>query len=159
MPFDIMGNGASSKKCLIIDGEKMTLSQLKQNYPKLLDDLDAKNALLEEKEKVIEEQKLEISQLQKEIRQLRCVVDTKATANSNVPATIPENEEASKLALSKKFKDLELQNFSRMDSKTKFLAVAVNAVRNKRFAVSAESGDRKSATKLQELKKHPKDSS
>eukprot|EP00795_Rhopilema_esculentum_P005180 gene5180-313_t len=154
-----MGNGASSKKCLIIDGEKMTLSQLKQNYPKLLDELDARNSLLEEKEKVIEEQKLEISQLQKEIHQLRCVIDTKATAKSNVPATISENEEASKLSLSKKFKDLELQNFSRMDSKTKFLAVAVNAVRNKRFAVSAESGDRKSATKLQELKKHPKDSS
>ena len=150
-----MGNGASSKKFIIVEGEKLTFNDIKQSYPKLLEELDNKNVLLAEKNRLIDEKNAEISRLKKEIHQLQCVVDEKAT-KSNVPETILENGQPS--VLEEKFKKIENTNFSRLDSKSKFLAVAVTAVRNKRFAVSAESGDRKSAVTLQELKKHPKDS-
>eukprot|EP00112_Aurelia_sp_Birch-Aquarium-sp1_P006621 Seg1727.3 transcript_id=Seg1727.3/GoldUCD/mRNA.D3Y31 product="cGMP-dependent protein kinase egl-4" protein_id=Seg1727.3/GoldUCD/D3Y31 len=150
-----MGNGASSKKFIIVEGEKLTFHDIKRTYPKLLEELDNKNVLLAEKNRLIDEKNAEISRLKKEIHQLQCVVDEKA-AKSNIPATILENGQPS--VLEEKFKKIENTNFSRLDSKSKFLAVAVNAVRNKRFAVSAESGDRKSAVTLQELKKHPKDS-
>ena len=153
-----MGNGVSSKKFIIVDGEKLTFSDIKHSFPKLLEELDTKNALLVEKERQIEQQNAEISNLRKEIHQLRCIVETKAKKVNDV-ITIPEDEEQPRLNIESKFKNFELNNISRMDSKTKFLAVAVKAVRNKRFAVSGESGDRKSATNLTDLPKHPKDSS
>ena len=152
-----MGNGVSSKKFILVDGEKITFSEIRHSFPKLLEELDAKNALLVEKERQIEEQSVELSSLRKEIHQLRCIVETKTNSTNNI-MTIPENNERPKLHIESKFKDLELNNLSRMDSKSKFLAVAVQAVRQKRFAVSGESGDRKSATTLKELPKHPKDS-
>lgn len=153
-----MGNGVSSKKFILVDGEKITFSEIKHSFPKLLEELDAKNALLIEKERQIDQQTVELSSLRKEIHQLRCIVETKTNSGNNI-MTIPENNEVPKLHIESKFKDLELNNISRMDSKSKFLAVAVQAVRQKRFAVSGESGDRKSASRLSELPKHPKDSS
>lgn len=157
-----MGNGVSSKKFLIVDGEKLTLSDIKESYPKLIEELDSKTALLVERDRQIEQQNAEISNLQKEIRQLRCIIDTKENKLNNV-MTIQEEETQtnfkSKLNIESKVEGLELNNISRMDNKTKFLAVAVKAVRNKRFAVSGESGDRKSAANLTDLPRHPKDSS
>lgn len=153
-----MGNGVSSKKFIVVDGEKLTFSDIKQSFPKLLEELDSKNTLLVERERQIEQQNAEISSLRKEIHQLRCIVETKAKKAKDF-ATVQEDGEQQTLHIENKLKSLELNNFSRMDSKTKFLAVAVKAVRNKRFAVSGESGDRKSAADLTELPKHPKDSS
>jgi len=153
-----MGNGVSSKKFIVVDGEKITFSEIKHSFPKLLEELDSKNALLVEKERQIEQQTSDISNLRKEIHELRCIIDTK-TKNTNNILTIQENDEGQKLHIESKFQDLELNNISRMDSKSKFLAVAVKAIRQKRFAVSGESGDRKSAAKLTDLPKHPKDSS
>ena len=152
-----MGNGVSSKKFIVVDGEKIAFSEIKHSFPKLLEELDGKNALLAEKERRIEQQTAEISSLRKEIHQLQCIVETK-TKDTNNPMSIPEDGEGPKLHIGSKFNDFELNNISHMDSKSKFLAVAVKAVRQKRFAVSAESGDRKSAAKLTDLPKHPKSS-
>eukprot|EP00794_Sanderia_malayensis_P012638 gene12638-13936_t len=149
-----MGNGASSKKSVFVDGEKLSILQIKQSYPKLLKELESKNDLLVEKDKELEEKTAEISRLKKEIHQLECIIEVKS-AKTNTHETISEDSalDTNKNGiLHHQFKDFELSNLSRMDSKSKFLAVAVNAVRNKRIAVSAESGDRKSAANLQELK-------
>ncbi len=151
-----MGNGASSKKFIVVDGEKLSVLHVEKTYPKIVAELESKTDLLTEKEKQLEERTLEVSRLREEIHKLQCVVEEKAT-KTVAPETISENPEEgdNNGILAEKLKNVDVNNFSRMDSKTKFLAAALTAVRNKRFAVSAESGDRKSATNLQELQKHP----
>ena len=155
-----MGNGASSNRVFTLaDGEKVEIRHIKVVYPQLREDLKRKDALLEEKDRQLEEKDrqigekdAEILQLKTEIHQLKSVLDDKSVKSNHVVSDIKEEGNS---IFEKKFKDVKITpDFQRLDSKSKFLTLAVAAVRNKRIAVSAESG-RKSGYG-EELPKHPK---
>ncbi|XP_065665835.1 cGMP-dependent protein kinase 1 [Hydra vulgaris] len=129
-----MGNSASLRKStdtMTVDGEKLDFARLKHLYPKLRQDLKKKDELIDEKNKKLSGYELEILNLKKEIRQLQSVIE--ATRNTNITNdVIIEEEDEDKNGNS-------LSRHSMNYPKARFIEV-VKTVRNKRFAVSAESG-------------------
>ena len=132
-----MGNGASHRmgSTINIDGDRIEVARLKMLYPEMRDQLKKKDDVIFEKNKKISYYENEINNLKKEIHQLKSVLDV--TNVKQTFSTIPEND--------------KLDNYDRSDSRTKFISV-VTKVRNKRFAVSAESSNE---TKV-DLQKIPK---
>ena len=130
-----MGNGAShvGGSTITIDGEQIDTARLKALYPELRSDLKRKDELIAEKDEKIATFKEEITELKKEIRQLQSVLE--ATGASADPAV--DDKDA----------------LPPTSPKSKFLQVATK-VRNKRFAISAESG--KNSTCEIKLEKFPK---
>ena len=129
-----MGNGAShvGGSSITIDGEQIDTTRLKALYPELRNDLKKKDELLAEKDGKIAACEEEITELKKEIRQLQSVLE--ATGASSDPTA-------------------EQDSLPPTSPKSKFLQVATK-VRNKRFAISAESG--KNSTCEIKLEKFPK---
>lgn len=120
-----MGNGAShAGSTMTIDGEQMETSRLKMLYPELRSDLKKKDEIISEKNKKISSCELEITNLKKEIRQLQSVLEATGAVSADI---VPEEGAAAAAG--------ETSN----SPKNKFLQVA-SKVRNKRFAISAESG-------------------
>ena len=137
-----MGNGASSKvgSSVTIEGNTIEVARLKLLYPELRSNLKKKDEIIQEKNQKLNLYEVEITNLTKEVNQLKSVLEVTnvrkkqsviVEENLDINGNVPELQD-----LNKKFADV------------------VSKVRNKRFAVSAESG--KNSDNNIELQKVPK---
>jgi len=141
-----MGNGASasgvesSQKTITLDGEEIETARLKLIYPEVRAELKRNEGIVQKQKKQLEVYEDEIKTLKREINQLKSVLEA-TTAKSVRDDIIVE----------------ELGEDDSSDNKSRFLQ-AVNNVRNKRFAVSAETSDKRTEVDIGDAKKTPKSS-
>lgn len=144
-----MGNGASSRvgSVITIDGDRIEVARLKLLYPELRSEIKKKDELISEQEKKINSYELELTNLKKEIRELKSVLEATVVKPKKYDS-IPEGKELDV--------NSNVTSLTRTDSLRKFKEV-ITKVRNKRYAVSAESG-KNSDTLNTDFKKIPKSS-
>ena len=126
------------------NGERIEISKIKLLYPELKAEAKRKDDLIKEQEKKIRDLTKENATLKREIHQLKSVLDATNDNGVQMLNTIPEDSMTN------------LRSSELSTSPSKFLKV-VDKVRNKRFAVSAESGDNAEEKEVVSMKPVPKD--
>jgi len=132
----------TSSSVSLANGERIEIARLKLLYPELRTELRKKDDQIKAKEDKVQELLSENAILKREIHQLKSVLDiTNDNVQNSSMDIIPEDS---------------MTNLKSVAGSQRFLTAVEKVQRNKRFAISAESGEAEEEGQA-ELKRFPKD--